>query len=119
MFIGGCGYFFEGDGSDMLHCFDALSQLPDDTKVYAGHEYALANYEWSSRVERANTKIQERLAWARGERNAGRAITSTVGIEKETNVFMRAESLMSLTGAANPVDSMTTLRQWKNSKKTL
>jgi hydroxyacylglutathione hydrolase len=45
LFIGGCGRFFEGTAEQMLSSLGKLAQLPDDTRVYCGHEYTLANLQ--------------------------------------------------------------------------
>ena len=58
VFVGGAGFFFEGDGHDMTRAFEAWGQLPDDTIVFPGHEYAVANYTWSHQVEKTNPKLQ-------------------------------------------------------------
>ena len=119
IFVGGVGYFFEGTGADMMRAFEAWAQLcPDDTIVFPGHEYAVANYEWSHRVEKTNPKLVQRLNWAQAERAAGRPCMSTVGEEKETNVFMRAPLLMSVTKTSNPDECLGRLRQWKNEKRS-
>ena len=43
IFIGGCGKFFEGNAEGMLYAMDTLSSLPDDTKIFCGHEYTVKN----------------------------------------------------------------------------
>ena len=46
IFIAGCGKFFEGDATGMLAAIDRASELPDDTKVFCGHEYTMKNLEF-------------------------------------------------------------------------
>lgn len=46
LFIGGCGRFFEGQPQEMLSALDRLAALPDDTKVFCGHEYTVKNLEF-------------------------------------------------------------------------
>lgn len=82
VFVGGAGHFFEGDGQEAWTAFCAIRDLPDDTIIFSGHEYALANYKWAITVDENNVRIQERLAWAETEREAGRQCHSTVGEEK-------------------------------------
>ena len=44
LFIGGCGRFFEGTPEQMDQALNViLSSLPDNTLVYCGHEYTVAN----------------------------------------------------------------------------
>ena len=51
IFLGGCGRFFEGTADQMLSAFDRFSTLPDDTKVFCGHEYTLKNLEFGLLAE--------------------------------------------------------------------
>src|SRR6185369_8148423 len=39
LFAGGCGRLFEGDAAMMIRSLSKLSVLPDETRVYFGHEY--------------------------------------------------------------------------------
>jgi len=46
LFSAGCGRLFEGTPAQMWASLCALSALPDDTRVYCGHEYTLANLRY-------------------------------------------------------------------------
>mgnify|MGYP001807241274 CR=1 FL=1 len=46
IFIGGCGRFFEGTADQMLLAMDRASELPEDTKIFCGHEYTVKNLEF-------------------------------------------------------------------------
>jgi hydroxyacylglutathione hydrolase len=51
MFIGGCGRFFEGNAEEMHKALnEVLGSLPDDTKVYPGHEYTKGNVRFAKKV---------------------------------------------------------------------
>ena len=39
----GCGRVIEGDHAMMWDSLKTLRALPDDTQLYCGHEYTLAN----------------------------------------------------------------------------
>ena len=39
LFSAGCGRLFEGTPEQMLASLDAFAGLPDDTRVFCGHEY--------------------------------------------------------------------------------
>lgn len=70
LFLGGCGRFFEGTASDMhAALIGKLSQLPDDTNVYCGHEYTIQNLAFGRHVEPNNEDIQRKIEWARKQRN--------------------------------------------------
>lgn len=51
LFIGGCGFFMEGTAAEMLKAMDTINTLPDDTKVFVGHEYTLKNMEFGMKAE--------------------------------------------------------------------
>ena len=46
LFYYGCGRVFEGTYEQMLKSLNKLKLLPDDTKVYCGHEYTYKNLEF-------------------------------------------------------------------------
>ena len=51
LFIGGCGRFFEGNATEMHKALnEVLASLPDDTKVYPGHEYTKGNVRFAKKV---------------------------------------------------------------------
>lgn len=51
LFIGGCGRFFEGTPEQMQKALnETLAALPDDTKVYPGHEYTKGNVKFAKKV---------------------------------------------------------------------
>jgi hydroxyacylglutathione hydrolase len=60
MFIGGCGRFFEGTAEEMHEALNkTLAALPDDTKVYPGHEYTKGNVKFAKTV--ANNAAVKKL----------------------------------------------------------
>lgn len=90
LFGGGCGKVFEGTHEQMWESLQRISQLPDETKLYFGHEYTQSNLEFGLTIEPDNMALKERLEKTRTE--GGFTTPSTVGLEKETNVFLRASS---------------------------
>ncbi len=94
LFFAGCGRLFEGTPEMMVESLARkLGALPDDTRVYCGHEYTEKNLEFALTVEPGNARIREVLADVRDKRKAGRpSIPSTIGLEKEVNPFLRASS---------------------------
>lgn len=93
LFSLGCGRLFEGTAEEMWNTMEKLAALPDDTKVYCGHEYTLANGEFCLTVEPENAELQKRLEEARALRDKNEpTLPSTIGLEKKTNVFLRAGS---------------------------
>ncbi|XP_017841014.2 hydroxyacylglutathione hydrolase, mitochondrial isoform X2 [Drosophila busckii] len=122
LFQGGCGRFFEGTPEEMYDALCAkLSALPDDTKVFCGHEYTLQNMSFARHVEPDSKIIQNRIEWAKLRRAAkDPTVPSTIGEEKSWNPFMRVhESIVQqhAGGETNPIDTMGKLRKEKDNFK--
>lgn len=125
LFISGCGRFFEGKPEEMLAALDKLSNLPDDTLVYCGHEYTKSNVAFSAAILPENEPaISKLVADLKQGKNAG----VTTGIysikdERQHNPFMRTRDSVvqkALEKHANgqdtkdPVSVMGLLRELKN-----
>ena len=115
LFIGGCGRFFEGTPAEMNTALnEILAKLPDDTKVYPGHEYTKQNVKFLVTVEQTEAvKNLEKFA----ENNKETQGKFTIGDEKTYNAFMRLgePSIEKATGKTGAVDVMGKLREMKNS----
>ncbi|MGE5639695.1 MAG: hydroxyacylglutathione hydrolase [Clostridia bacterium] len=130
LFACGCGRVFEGTPEQMYASLEKLLALPDDTKVYCGHEYTLANIGFARAVEPKNELLEKRESKIRQLRDAGRpTLPSTLGEEKATNPFLRCrepavvESANKYLGArepsggaraAAPAQVFAAIREWKN-----
>jgi hydroxyacylglutathione hydrolase len=92
LFSVGCGRVFEGTYPMMWDSLQKLRALPDDTRVYCGHEYTLSNIKFALTVDAGNAALKARAEQAQRQRAEGRAtIPTTIGEEKRTNVFLRAD----------------------------
>ena len=105
LFAMGCGRLFEGTPAMMWSSLSKLMRLPDETRVYCGHEYTQNNGRFALTLEPANTDLQSRMrdVDAKRAKNAP-TIPSTIGLEKKTNPFLRPDSAeirrtLSLAGA--------------------
>jgi hydroxyacylglutathione hydrolase len=123
LFACGCGRLFEGTAEQMYASLAKLAALPDDTMVYCGHEYTLANIGFAKAVEPGNTALARREARDRRLRADGKpTLPSRLGEEKATNPFLRCreaaviESANKYLGArlADPVRVFAAIRDWKN-----
>ncbi|KAI9760871.1 MAG: hypothetical protein M4579_001372 [Chaenotheca gracillima] len=117
LFIGGCGRFFEGTAAEMHTALNkTLASLPDDTKVFPGHEYTKANMKFAVSVSQTDP-IKKVVDYA--EKNRETQGKFTIGDEKLHNVFMRVEDpeIQKKTGKTDPVDVMSALREMKNNFK--
>ena len=93
LFAGGCGRLFEGDAAMMIQSLSKLSVLPDDTRVYFGHEYTEKNLRFALTLEPRNILLQEKHAWAQAQmRRGGTTTPTTIASEKATNPFLRWDS---------------------------
>lgn len=91
LFAAGCGRLFEGT-AEMMHrsLNEVLAPLPDETKVYCGHEYTQKNIAFAESVDGANAALAERKARVDALRERGEpSIPSTLGEERSTNPFLR------------------------------
>lgn len=90
LFVLGCGRLFEGSAEDMWTSLQKLMRLPDDTAVYCGHEYTLANARFAVTVDPQNAELAERLNEIEALRaNNKPTAPTTIGREKATNPFLR------------------------------
>lgn len=90
LFAMGCGRLFERPAADMWHSFQKLMALPDNTKVYFGHEYTVSNARFAVTVDPDNAALTQRAQEVEEMRNRGEfTIPTTIGLEKQTNPYMR------------------------------
>lgn len=93
LFAAGCGRLFEGDAATMLRSLSRLAALPDDTRVYFGHEYTERNLRFALTVEPDNAAVRRKLEWAAAQQRGGGITTpTTIADEKATNPFLRWHS---------------------------
>ncbi|MHA6718036.1 hydroxyacylglutathione hydrolase [Sphingomonas sp. RS6] len=94
LFAMGCGRLFEGTAAQMFANMQRLAALPPETRVYCAHEYTLSNGRYARAAEPDNAAIRERLAEVERLRAAGEpTVPTTIGAERATNPFMRADSV--------------------------
>ena len=93
LFAGGCGRLFEGDAAQMMSSLSRLATLPDDTRVYCGHEYTEKNLRFAAQLEPGNRKLADKLTAVARLRQQGKpTVPSTIADEKATNPFLRVDS---------------------------
>jgi hydroxyacylglutathione hydrolase len=70
-----------------------LMGLPDVTRVFCGHEYTQSNARFALTIDPDNKDLIRRAADVEARRARGEpTIPSTVGLEKATNPFLRADN---------------------------
>jgi hydroxyacylglutathione hydrolase len=69
-----------------------LRGLPDDTRIYCGHEYTKANIRFAKSIESGNSALNAREQEVEKLLAAHKpTIPSTIGEEKAANPFLRAD----------------------------
>jgi hydroxyacylglutathione hydrolase len=119
LFLGGCGRVFDGRSVDLWHSLRALRDLPDDTRVYPGHDYAIDNLEFAASLDPKDDDVRMRLERLRRDREAGRPLVpSTMLEEKRTNPFLRVDDPAFQRAVrmphTDPVSVFTALREKKD-----
>jgi len=123
LFAAGCGRLFEGTPEQMHRSLSRLAALPDDTKVYCGHEYTLSNVKFARAVEPQNPALADLERRTQQQRSEERpTLPSTIGQEKITNPFIRVREPAVIQSASHyagrplndPVAVLATVREWKN-----
>jgi hydroxyacylglutathione hydrolase len=93
LFLMGCGRLFEGTPAMMWASLTKLVALPDDTRIYCGHEYTLNNGRFALTLEPGNQALQARMKETEKLRTSGKStVPATLALEKKTNPFLRAGS---------------------------
>jgi len=123
LFTAGCGRLFEGTPEQMQGSLKKLLALPDQTKVYCGHEYTENNLRFAMSVEPKNQKLVARFERVKALRTRGLStVPATMEEEKQTNPFLRWDSKeiqASVKSAApenrlDPVSVFATVRKMKD-----
>jgi hydroxyacylglutathione hydrolase len=97
LFSMGCGRLFEGNAADMYRSMRKFDDLPDETLVCCGHEYTASNARFALAHDGENAALQTRANEVEALRAAGTpTIPVTLGVERATNPFLRAESAEAL-----------------------
>jgi hydroxyacylglutathione hydrolase len=123
LFSAGCGRVFEGTPEQMLQSLAKLAALPEETYVYCGHEYTVANLNFAQAVEPENLESVEYLEECRRRRTRNEAtVPSTIRRERNVNPFLRCHQ-QSVKQAAeakagrrlqNATEVFAVIRQWKD-----
>jgi hydroxyacylglutathione hydrolase len=93
LFLMGCGRLFEGDPQMMWTSLSKLMTLPDDTKIWCGHEYTESNGCFALILEPGNAALQARMAEVKAARAKGQpTVPAALGVEKQTNPFLRPDN---------------------------
>jgi hydroxyacylglutathione hydrolase len=92
LFSIGCGRVIEGTPEMMWRSLRKLRDLPNETRVYCGHEYTASNIRFALTVDKGNAVLVARAAEVKRQVEEGApTIPVTIGDEKLANPFLRAD----------------------------
>ncbi len=123
LFGAGCGRLLGGSATQLHDSLKKISQLPITTDICCAHEYTLANLKFAQHVEPGNSQIRQRAVADAQKRQQGQpTLPSSLGLELETNPFLRChvkEIIASVEGFAGKqltgtAEVFKTLRYWKD-----
>ncbi len=90
LFSLGCGKVFEGTHKQMFDSLNKFKNLPNDTKVYCGHEYTKRNLEFCLKYDTNNQLLIKKNNWINSKiKSKTPTIPISIGEEKKTNIFLR------------------------------
>ncbi|WP_282609612.1 hydroxyacylglutathione hydrolase [Pelagibius sp. Alg239-R121] len=93
LFNAGAGNCHNGGHPNELYQTFAnqLAKLPDETRIYPGHDYIANNLEFTLNREPDNNRAAELLEKIE-DQDTNQAMVSTLALEKEVNTFFRLHS---------------------------
>ena len=90
LFSLGCGRIFEGTPEMMFESLNKLKNLPDNTKVFCGHEYTLSNALFLDTVIK-NPDLKKKIENLKLlQEKKEPSIPTTIGDEKKLNFFLKS-----------------------------
>src|ERR1700749_3167229 len=90
----------------MWNSLKKFRPLPDETMVYCAHEYTEANARFARTVERHNRDLLDRIEEIKRARRHDRpTVPMSLGIERKTNPFLRADKESVKAGVGLPPDA--------------
>ena len=123
LFTCGCGRLFEGTAAQLYHSLNKVVKLSNDTEIYCGHEYTLANLRFALSVEPHNPDLAARWEQCKDLReNNIPTVPADLAMEKRTNPFLRVTVPEVIAAAERfaghtldtSIDVFAALRKWKD-----
>ena len=94
LFSLGCGKIFEGTYSQMYESLKKIKELPQNTKVFCGHEYTFSNSRFCLTHDKNNENLKNKIIEIQKKlQNNLPTIPSTIKEELECNIFLRSENI--------------------------
>lgn len=119
LFSAGCGRVFDGTMEQLHHSILLLKDLPEDTRVYCGHEYTQHNLQFAASIEPDNPTIHAYASFIK-EKQVTCTLPSTLSLEREINPFMRTHlpslQLFAKNSGCNTIDSFAIFKLLREQK---
>ena len=94
LFSLGCGRIFEGSYFQMFNSLKKFKELPNNTKVYCGHEYTKQNSKFCIAHDKNNQNLIKKIIEIENKiQNNLPTIPSTIKDELECNIFLRSDNV--------------------------
>lgn len=121
IFIGGAGKLFWGEGKDLFQATEKIGALPQNTRIFCGHEYTKSNLEFALTLEPKNSSIKKALQSVNENQDNIAHIPSTLSKELGFNPYFRWQEIEILKKiqkefpkAKNPEDILGSIRKLKD-----
>ncbi|AGA65119.1 Hydroxyacylglutathione hydrolase [Liberibacter crescens BT-1] len=86
----GCGRLLEGTPEEMFSSLQKIASLPEETRIYFGHEYTQSNARFALSIDCDNEELKIHAAEIETLRKKNAlTIPTTLSLEKKTNPFLR------------------------------
>ncbi len=96
LFSLGCGKIFEGTYKQMYDSLNKIKSLPQETKVYCGHEYTLNNSKFCMEYDPKNLYLKKKIKNINERiKNGLPTIPTTIKEELDCNIFLRTKDIES------------------------
>jgi len=94
LFSLGCGRIFEGTYLQMYNSLKKLKMLPENTKIFCGHEYTAQNSKFCIMHDKDNQNLKDKINENDKKLKKGLpTVPSTIKDELECNIFLKSDNL--------------------------
>tara|TARA_B100001057_G_scaffold135367_1_gene134816 strand:+ start:1794 stop:2513 length:720 start_codon:yes stop_codon:yes gene_type:complete len=94
LFSLGCGRIFEGTYEQMFNSLKKIKKLPNDTKIYCGHEYTLQNSNFCAAYDTNNLQLKNKIIKIKEKLESGLPTVPTILFEEiQCNIFLKAKDI--------------------------
>ena len=94
LFSLGCGRIFEGTYLQMYNSLKKLKMLPENTKIFCGHEYTAQNSKFCIMHDKDNQNLKNKINENDIKLKKGLpTVPSTIKDELECNIFLKSDNL--------------------------